>query len=208
MHLDDNNGSDPWVLTPADLALVMAKNRANRLGFALLLLFYRNHGRFPPSLAGIDAEIVVRVARQLGLDPGLQDRHDLTDRTWKRHRAEIRTLSGFREATIEDAERLEAWLYDQAVAVGGSQDRLAALAEARCLELSIEPPSTDRLDRIVRAALHAHDERSYADILARLAPAVRSRLEALLRPADSKPDDLLPESAAGTAPAVPAALAP
>lgn len=172
MRIDDDNGSGPWVLTPADIVLVMAKNSANRLGFALLLLFYRNHGRFPSSLAGIDAEIVARVARQLGVEPGLQDLHDPTDRTWKRHRAEIRTLSGFREATVDDAGRLEAWLCDQAVAVGGSQDRLAALVEARCLELSIEPPSTDRLDRIVRAALHAHDERIYADILERLAPAV------------------------------------
>jgi hypothetical protein len=111
-------------------------------------------------------------------------------------------LSGFREDTVDDAGRLEAWLCDQAVSVGGSQDRLAALVEARCLELSIEPPSTDRLDRIVRAALHAHDERIYADILERLAPAVRSRLEALLRPANSKPDDSPPESASGTAPAV------
>ncbi len=202
MRIDDDNGSGPWVLTPADIALVMAKNSANRLGFALLLLFYRNHGRFPPSLAGIDAETVARVARQLGVEPGLQDLHDPTDRTWKRHRAEIRTLSGFRETTVDDAGRLEAWLCDQAVAVGGSQDRLAALVEARCLELSIKPPSTDRLDRIVRAALHAHDERIYADILERLAPAVRSRLEALLRPANSKPDDSPPESVSGTAPAV------
>lgn len=91
MHLDNDNGSDLWVLTPAGLALVMAKNRANRLGFALRLLFYRNRGRFPPSLAGIDTEIVAQVARQLDVEPGLQD---LQDRTWKRHRAEIRAVAG------------------------------------------------------------------------------------------------------------------
>jgi hypothetical protein len=39
--------SEPCTLTPADHALVMAKNSATRVGFALLLLFYRVHGRFP-----------------------------------------------------------------------------------------------------------------------------------------------------------------
>jgi hypothetical protein len=38
---------DSWALTPTDLALDMAKNEANRADFALLLLFYPAHGRFP-----------------------------------------------------------------------------------------------------------------------------------------------------------------
>ena len=139
MRTDDDKGSEHWVLTPADLVLVLTKSSANRLGFALLLLFYRIHGRFPPSLAGIDAETIARVARQLGVEHGLQDLHDLADRTWKRHRAGIRTLSGLREATVADAGRLEAWLCDQTSSIGGSPDRLTALVEARCLELSIEP---------------------------------------------------------------------
>jgi TnpA family transposase len=189
MRTEDDKSSKHWVLAPADLVLVMAKSSANRLGFALLLLFFRIHGRFPPSLAAIDAEAVAQVAQQLGVEPGFQDLDDLADRTWKRHRAEIRALSGFHEATVDDAERLETWLCDQLTSISGSPERLAALVEARCLELSIEPPSGDRVDRIVRAALHAHDERLYAAILERLAPATRSRLDALLRPTDGKPDD-------------------
>src|SRR5215204_4504465 len=34
-------------LTPADYALIGAKSRANRLGFAVMLLFFRERGRFP-----------------------------------------------------------------------------------------------------------------------------------------------------------------
>ena len=36
-----------WTLTREDLTLIMAKSRANRLCFAVLLLFYRAYGRFP-----------------------------------------------------------------------------------------------------------------------------------------------------------------
>ena len=36
-----------WSLTSADHALVVAKSQDNRLSFAALLLFFRNHGHFP-----------------------------------------------------------------------------------------------------------------------------------------------------------------
>ena len=56
-----------WTLTPADLTLVMAKGRANRLGFAVLLLFYRAHGRFPAAPTEIEPQAVDQVARQIGM---------------------------------------------------------------------------------------------------------------------------------------------
>ena len=36
-----------WILTPAEHALIMGKNLPNRLGFAVLRLFFRGRGRFP-----------------------------------------------------------------------------------------------------------------------------------------------------------------
>jgi TnpA family transposase len=201
MRLDDDINDGSWLLTPAEQALVMAKNNANRLGFALLL-YFRERGRFPPNLVGIDAQVRAQVAQQLGLESELRDGYDPSHRTWKRCRAEIRAWFGFREATVADAEGLEAWLCDQAVSIGGNRDRLAALVTERCRELAIEPPTAERVDRIVRAALYAHDERVYADILARLPLLARSRLDDLLRPADGTPDTAAPESLVGTAPAV------
>jgi hypothetical protein len=79
-----------WVLTPADHALVSEKSRANRLMFALLLLFYRGHGRFPKRPGEIEAAVVENVAQQLSIESHLDERYDTTGRTWKRHRAEIR----------------------------------------------------------------------------------------------------------------------
>ena len=40
MEIDGTDIPDGWALTPADLVLVTAKNEANRVDFALLLLFY------------------------------------------------------------------------------------------------------------------------------------------------------------------------
>lgn len=55
---DDANVAEAWVLTLADQTLVMTKNGANRLGFAVLLLFYRANGRFPKKPIEIDEETV------------------------------------------------------------------------------------------------------------------------------------------------------
>ena len=198
----DNEDVAPWTLTAADHALVMAKNVANRLGFALLFLFHRTHGQFPKTPTEIGAKAVERVAQQLCVKPSVDDAYVATSRTWKRHRAEIRMLLGFREATVADAELLEGWLRDQVAAVGAAPDLLVAVLGTRCRELSIEPPAADRIDRIVRAAIHAHDECFCAGILGRLAPVTRGRLEALLRPAANESSDPPSDQSTGTAPAL------
>src|SRR5512135_2913363 len=168
MGFDGGGSVALWMLTPADHVLVSEKSRANRLMFALLLLFYRAHGRFPKRPGEIDAAAVESVAQQLGIESHLDERYDTTSRTWKRHRAEIRARFGFREATVADAEALEAWLRDQVAAAGTDPALLVDRIEARCRDLLIEPPSGDRIHRIVRAAIRAHDDRFCAGIRDRL----------------------------------------
>jgi len=183
--LDGTDSSERWIMTPPDRALVMTKHHANRLGFAVLLAFFRDCGRFPGTASEVNRPIVDEIARQLVIEVPDDFSLDLPGRTAERHRAEIRALLGFREATVADAELLEAWLRDQIPAVGAVPDQLVALLETRCRELSIESPTSDRVDRIVRAAIHAHDGHFCAGILGRLAPETRARLEALLRPISS-----------------------
>jgi Domain of unknown function (DUF4158) len=184
--LEETNLSERWTLTPADHALIAAKSRANQLSFAVSLLFFRERGRFPLGSSEIDRQMVCEVAQQIDVPVPEDQRLNLTGRTAERHRAEIRALFGYREATVADAEALEDWLRDQVAVMGGVPDHLTARLEARCREMLIEPPSADRVNRIVRAAIHAHDERLYTGILDRLTLPVRARLEALLQPASGR----------------------
>ena len=143
------------------------------------------------------------IAQQVGMAGVSHDGLSTAARTWKRHRAEIRALFGYREATVADAEMLSGWLRDQAAVVGGVPGVLTTLLGTRFRKLLIERPSTDRADRIVRASIYAHDERFCTTILGRLTPTMRERLEALLLPAGRK-DEEGPEvkEAPGTTPAV------
>ena len=175
--------SEGWSLGLADRAAVAAKRQASRLSFAVLLLFYRAHGRFPRRASEIEAEAIATVARQIDAPAEPFDAMDMSDRTLKRQRAEIRSLLGFREATVADGETLTEWLRDHAVADCRDIDELTSVLEQRCRDLKIEPPGADRIDRLVRAALHAQDERFCSEIHDRLPAATRARLDALLSPA-------------------------
>jgi len=178
-------------LTPADYALIGAKSRANRLGFAVMLLFFRERGRFPRGPDEVDAGTVADLARRLDVpepDPDALFPFGAAERTLERQRAEIRALFAFREATIADAEALGIWLRDYAVAETRDIGRLAAALEERCRAIAIEPPTADRIERIVRAAIHAHEERFAATIHACLSLEARERLDALLHPARAVED--------------------
>jgi hypothetical protein len=117
-------------------------------------------------------------------------------RTIEYQRAQIRKRLGFREATVEDAEALSDWLCDHVLPQGQSLDHLYEAVWDHCRDLHIEPPTPERIDRLVRSARHAFEERFCAATLKRLSPQARERLEALLLPnpnsADGTQSDLEP----------------
>jgi TnpA family transposase len=179
-----------WHLTPAERALVSVKSRANRLRFAVMLVFFRDHRRFPRTAEEFGTAAIAALANDLSVPISKKPlTFDGADRTLERQRAEIRTLFGFREATVTDAAALGMWLRDHVVAQSRDHDRLGAELEARCRTLRIEPPTPDRVARIVRGAVRAYEDRFTTTIRGKLSPEARSRLDALLHPVSGKSDD-------------------
>ena len=106
----------------------MTKHHANRLSFAVLLAFFRERGRFPRRPTEIERPLVNDIIVELRLvNPG-NLRFTLSGRSIERHRAEIRELLGFREATVADSEALTEWL--QAPNCRHRRERGAAYATA------------------------------------------------------------------------------
>ena len=189
---------DPWRLTEADRALVAAKPKRARLEFAMLLLFFRAHGRFPRTSAESAPVQLARVARQLGLVPRTPGRDVIPARTLKRYRAEIRALFGTRQTAVRDADDLVGWLRDHAIVDTRDIGDLAGQLEGRCRVLGLEPPSAGRARRLARSAVQAYDERFCARVHGQLPASTRARLDGLLRPS---PGDDAAEGAAADRPA-------
>lgn len=169
-----------WTLVGTERDLVAAKNYDTQLGFALLLKFYGRFGRFPRGRSELHDDAVEFVARQLGVSAGSVGLYEWSGRTIKRHRAEIRVHFGFRECTVADADELAGWVAD-----GYAQEerRYELVRDALVAELrsrSIEPPTPDRVERIVRSGLHQAEKILISRISGRLPAEVRERLLALV----------------------------
>jgi hypothetical protein len=202
---DGGSIEDQWTLEPVERELVMVKSRANRLGFAILLTFFRERGRFPRDEAEVETQGIAALSKQLDVPPPIDGEAFLTGRTAERLRAEIRVRFGFREATVADADMLTVWLRDHVAGeAGGEIEPMIERLEARCRELTIEPPSPDRVERIARTALRAHEDRFHNSVYERLPPTARKQLDALLRPGKATDNDATQdqEDANGSAPAV------
>ena len=168
-----------WTLKPKEMELIAVKNRDNQLGFALLLLHYRVYGQFPDDQVDISPIAIDSVAQQLGL-VDLSDNRltDLANRTGKRHRAEIRVFFGFREATVADGTMLSELLQSH-VPLTSKLENLTGILYESCRDLKIELPSAERVERIIRTAISAHDERFCAGIIESLSKETQLQLDAL-----------------------------
>ena len=171
-----------WTLMPPELELLANKTGATRLGFALLLKFFQHQARFPKDAQEIPETVITYVAKQTNVEPELHRQYDWYGRSIKYHRAQIRELHGFREATVADANALIRWLGESVLPQERDPQHLKAALYRNCRESRIEPPTPERIDRLVRSASRTCEEDFCAGILARLSLENQPLLDALLQP--------------------------
>ena len=90
---------------------------------------------------------------------------------------------------MEDGKALTAWLVEHVLPQDQHPDHLHNQILERCRALHIEPPTPERIDRLVRSALHTFETRFCAATCKRLSPQIRERLEALLLPESTAASD-------------------
>ena len=180
---------DQWTLLPGEMERVeTSKTDHNHLGFAILLKYFQVEGKFPRHKHEVPPVVIAHLAKQLGLSPTVYLQYDWHGRTIKQHRAEIRTILGFREGTLQDAEALTVWLTLEVVPREQQLERLSEAASQWYRSHKIEPPTPDRLERLVRSAVRSYEERVCVVIQSRLSPATQAALDALLTTTEAEED--------------------
>ena len=170
-----------FTLLPKELDLIgESKTDHNVLGFAVLLKYFQSEGRFPSQKHDIPSVVIVHLAQQLGVVPEKIIPYDWDGRTIKAHRAAIRTFLGVHEATLSDEEAVVEWLCQHTLAEQRQEDALIASVYAHCKKSSIEPPTPDRVRRLVHTAIHRFDERLCTSLVGQLSAKTRRSLDALL----------------------------
>jgi Domain of unknown function (DUF4158) len=131
------------------------------------------------------------VARQLAVGATEIAFYEWSGRTIEFHRAQIRKSLGFRECSVADAEALVEWLVTDVTQSERSGERVREQLMARFRDEQIEPPTSGRIDRIIRSALSRGEDLLFAQVSGRLSVEVRSRMLALIVAAgdDDEPGD-------------------
>jgi hypothetical protein len=157
-----------------------SKTDHNLLGFAVLLKYFQHEGRFPSQKQDIPAAVTRHIAHQPGVAIEELLPYDWDGRMIKTHRSAIRAFLGFRETTKQDEEELVSWLCQEVLGEQQQEDALLAAAYQHCQQQHIEPPTPDRLSRLLHTALHRFDEQFCATVSQQLTPEMQACLDALL----------------------------
>src|SRR6266581_296358 len=169
-----------WTLDVEDRALLGNKTGATRLGFAVLLKFFRREGRFPQYKNEVPALVVTYLSTQVGVDASAYMQYAWQGRTIEYHRAQIREALGFRESSVADGEQMQQRLIIEVLPQEHQEERLREQTYAWFRRMHLEAPTPDRLTRLIRSAAHTFEHQFYEATLTRLPEASQAALEALL----------------------------
>jgi hypothetical protein len=156
--------------SPADLerTLIDQRTEHGRLGFAILLKFFQLEGRFPVYHKEVPRVAVEFLAETLGLPVSAWDAFSFEARSAERTRARIRDFLGFRSATVADGEKLQDRLKQEIVPHDQEPSYLRAAVLDWCQEQRIEPPTDDRIDRLIGASVRNFENEFFTEIKVQL----------------------------------------
>jgi TnpA family transposase len=169
-----------WTLDLEDRILLDNKTGATRLGFVVLLKFFRQEGRFPQHKNEVPGIVIAFLATQVGVAPETYLQYAWQGRTIEYHRAQIREALGFRESTVADAEEVAVWLVKQVLPREHHEERLRDMAYQRYRALQLEAPTPNRITRLIRSARHTFEQQLYETTIVRLPQEAQAALDALL----------------------------
>ena len=178
-----------WTILPGERKLIGNKHGSTRLGFAVLLKYFQHEGRFPRQPYELPVCIVEYIAQQVDVEPATWEEYDWNGRSIEYHRAQIRQQLGFCEASVADGEALITWLGKEVLTTTHRPEHLKEALYQRCREIRIEPPTPDRVERLIRSALQQFENQLGERVLRRLSLSTRKKLDALLSADESKEND-------------------
>ena len=178
-----------WTILPGERTLIGNKHGPTRLGFAVLLKFFQHEGRFPRQSSEVPLCIVEYIAQQVDVESETWAQYDWNGRSIEYHRAQLRQQLGFREASVADGEALCTWLCDQVLSTTHRLEHMRETLYQRCRDIRIEPPTSDRVERLIRSALQQFEIQLGERVLHHLSSSTRQKLDALLAADDPTTDE-------------------
>ncbi|WP_433327360.1 DUF4158 domain-containing protein [Spirillospora sp. CA-294931] len=192
--LDEDELAGNWTLVGDELDQVSGRRARRNLGSCCCCASMRctagSRRAVPRSRPG--RHLRCPLGRGSSVELGL---YEWDGRTIKAHRADIRKYFGFRECSVADADQAADWLAVKVCEKERQVDRVRAELLAHLREERIEPPTRDRVRRIIGTAPRRAEQTQTARIAGRIPAESIPRVLALIARSVDPGDDA--EEAAG-----------
>jgi len=156
---DGKELADHWSLSFEELELLKTKPSRSHLPFCAQLKYYQYSGSFPTSFSDIP-EIPLEYLRGQ-LEVVEIKEYEWDGRTAKRHKLEILEYLGIRKSNDEDRTEYKEWLTSELIPKISNIKELAARSEVWFLQHKLVLPTESTLERLIRSAIKAHEERIF-----------------------------------------------
>lgn len=171
---------DHFILMPDEQELIQLKRGNTRLGFAIMFKFFQYEARFPHTKSEIPKKVIEYIAKQLEMNPDIFSEYDWTGRTITYHRSEIRNYFEFREATLQDVDLMIDWLCQNVLYHSHEFNYVEEKVYQQYRELKIVPPTPDRVERVIRSAIHSYEDQFFTIVYQRLSNQTCEGLDRLI----------------------------
>ncbi len=170
---------DKFIFSSKELELLGNKTSHTRLGFAVLFKFFQLEGQFPSQKMDIPNTIITFIAKQLKVKSSCFQSYKLNSRSYRYHKKLIREYFGFRETTVQDSQKLSEWLHQNIACYDDKKVKIAI--QKRLKNLKLEPPSTERMDRIISSAIKTYENNLFKDINNSLSSETRIHIDEFVK---------------------------
>lgn len=167
-----------FTILEKEFELVSGFTAQGRLGFLILLKFFQIEARFPLKKQEIPNSLIQFIATQLKKSPDLFDKYVLEGRSYERHRHRIRKHFGFSETSSEAYDLVKQWLSEHALWY--DRDKVQSDAYKKFREHKSEPPSSNRMNRLVDSVMNSGEQKFFQSVYDKLSPATMERIDILL----------------------------
>ena len=183
---------EQFTFIPDEMQQVGNKTGATRLGFAVLFKYFQSEALFPTNRSEVPKAVTGYIARQVGVPTSMFAQYDWTGRAITYHRTQIREYFGFRDSTVPDADEMVDWLCENILLRDHSFEHLVKAVCQRFRELRIVPPTSERMERLIRSAIRKFEDQFFQDTLEKLPTKTLAKADSLLNSAaslDEEPEE-------------------
>ena len=180
-----------WFLTSEERELLYKKTTHGRLGFAVLLKYFQNEGRFPEHFDEVPRIVLAYLANQIDVPRCDLSDYSLNGRTAKRDRAEILQQLGIRRTTQQDLQDVKKAISVELLPSNPSAEALQAFFLTWFKQRQIAPPTLKQIQRLINTTCSAFESCLQQQIMQGITQDTKTAIDRLLNTSD---DDGLDEA--------------